>query len=101
MKNVQRLIGRSLSLTLALALCANITVAQATAGLRGQVTDEFGGAIVGATVTLIDAQNVEKTVTTNDRGAFAFSDLAAGKYFLRIIANGFALFEQEAVEVAV
>ncbi|HEV8483117.1 MAG TPA: hypothetical protein VGV87_06140, partial [Blastocatellia bacterium] len=57
MKNVQKLIGQSLSLTLALALCANITVAQATATLRGQVTDEFGGAIVGATVTLIDAKN--------------------------------------------
>ena len=75
MKNVERLMGRSLSLTLALALCANISVAQAAAALRGQVTDEFGGAIVGATVTLIDAQNAEKTVTTNDRGAFVFNDV--------------------------
>ena len=101
MKNVEKLIGRSLSLMLALALCANFAVAQATATLRGQVADEFGGAIVGAEVTLIDAKNVEKTVTTNDRGAFVFNDVAAGKYFLRIIANGFALYEQEAVEIAV
>jgi hypothetical protein len=101
MKNVQKCIGRSLSLALALALCANIVVAQTTASLRGDITDGFGGAIGGATVTLINAQNVEKTVTTNDRGAFVFNDLAAGKYFLRVIANGFALYEQEAVDVAV
>src|SRR5215471_1663409 len=89
-------------LCLALVLAAGgstLKAQQTTANLRGTVMDELGGSISGATVTLIDANNVEKTVTTNDQGSFVFNGMAQGKYFLRVIANGFALFEKEAVEV--
>jgi hypothetical protein len=68
--------------------------------LRGQVTDEQGGVISGATITLIDSNNVEKTTTTNDQGNYTFNNVAPGKYFLRAIASGFALYENEAVEIA-
>ncbi len=100
MKRFSQLFKSVLSLTLGLILSANVILAQGTGALRGQVTDQLGSVIVGATVTLIDANNAEKTVTTNDQGAYAFNGLKPGKYFLRIIAAGFALFENEAVEVA-
>ena len=46
---------------LVIALCAGLVVAQQRAGsLRGQVLDELGGAIVGASVTVIDGKGVEK-----------------------------------------
>ena len=99
MKRFVRVV-ESLSLILAMILSANAAMAQGTGSLRGQVTDEQGGAIVGATVTLIDASNVEKTATTNDQGMYTIAGLAPGKYFLRVIASGFALFENESVEVA-
>src|ERR1051326_1595957 len=68
--------------------------------LRGQVRDELGGAIVGATVTAIDAKDTEKTVVTNDNGVYTINGLAPGKYTLRVVNTGFALYENAAVEIA-
>src|SRR5215471_9911732 len=100
MRIFQRSLSHLLCATLTLGLCANALAAQQTTGtLRGQVTDSLGGVINGATVTLIDEKNVEKTATTNDQGIYVFNNVAPGKYFLRAIANGFALYENEAVEV--
>src|ERR1044072_1470949 len=68
--------------------------------LRGQVLDELGGAIVGATVTAIDAKGTEKTVTTNNNGVYTINGLAPGKYTLRVVNSGFAIYENAEVEVA-
>ena len=47
-------------IVLVIALCAGLVAAQQRAGsLRGQVLDELGGAIVGASVTVIDGKGVE------------------------------------------
>ena len=85
---------------LVIVLCT-VTVLgqQANAGLRGQVLDEFGGAIVGATITLIDAKGTEKSTTTNDQGNYSFTGLLPGKYTLRAINSGFAPFESAEVNV--
>ena len=57
-------------IVLVIALCVSlpgVLVAQQRAGsLKGQVLDELGGAIVGASVTAIDGKGVEKTVVTNE-----------------------------------
>jgi hypothetical protein len=86
-----------------IALCASlpgVLFAQQRAGsLRGQVLDELGGAIVGATVTAIDSKGVEKTVVTNDGGSYTINGLAPGKYTVRAINAGFALTETPDVEV--
>src|SRR5215203_4256997 len=80
-----------------IALCAGIPgilVAQQRAGsLRGQVLDELGGAIVGVSVTAVDGKGVEKTVVTNDGGSYTINGLAPGKYTVRAINAGFAMFE--------
>jgi hypothetical protein len=89
--------GRSL---LILALCAGIALAQQpTATIKGLVTDEFGGVIVGATVSAIDPNGAEKTATTNGDGAYAVNGLAPGKYTLRVKAKGFGDYEQADVEL--
>ncbi|HEX8844407.1 MAG TPA: carboxypeptidase regulatory-like domain-containing protein [Pyrinomonadaceae bacterium] len=72
---------------------------QSSATLRGQVVDELGGLIVGATVTVADANGVEKTATTNEEGHYAFSALAPGRYTVRVNLAGFAPYENMAVEV--
>jgi hypothetical protein len=72
-------------------LCAVVSPAQQNRGtLRGVIKDELGATIVGATVTLVDANGVEKTATTNGEGAYVFNGIAPGKYFLRATALGFA-----------
>ncbi|HYT49632.1 MAG TPA: carboxypeptidase-like regulatory domain-containing protein, partial [Pyrinomonadaceae bacterium] len=83
-----------------LLLCATATFAQrGTSVLKGQVADEFGGVIVGATVTAIDSNGATKTATTTGDGAFTFTGLAPGKYTVRVAAPGFATFESTDVEV--
>ena len=90
-------------IVLLIALCASLPgllVAQQRPGsLRGQVLDELGGAIVGASVTAIDAKGVEKTVVTNDGGSYTINGLAPGKYTVRTINAGFAMSETPDVEV--
>ena len=90
-------------IVLVIALCASlpgVLVAQQRAGsLKGQVLDELGGAIVGATVTAIDGKGVEKTVVTNDGGSYTINGLAPGKYTVRAINAGFAMSETAEVEV--
>jgi Carboxypeptidase regulatory-like domain len=82
-------------------LCATAVLAQRSAGsLKGSVTDEFGGAIVGATVVATDASGATKTVTTTNDGNFTLSGLAPGKYTVQVSAKGFANFQSAEVDVA-
>src|SRR6266487_4017190 len=85
----------------ALVAAFSITaVAQNRASLRGSISDEFGATIVGATVTLTDANGVAKTATTNNDGAYSFTNLAPGKYKIHAIATGFAVSDDANVDVA-
>src|SRR5258705_4363728 len=86
-----------------LILLASASIAFGQPGkatLKGQVSDEFGGVIVGATVTVTDAKGVSKTATTNDGGNYSIAGLAAGKYSLQVSAAGFATYENAEVELA-
>jgi hypothetical protein len=88
---------------LLIALCISlpgVLVAQQRAGsLRGQVLDELGGAIIGASVTAIDSKGIEKSVVTNEAGSYTINGLAPGKYTVRAINAGFAMTETPDVEV--
>ena len=95
-----RIFGGLLALAFVSALCVPAAAARQSAGtLRGQVADEFGGVVIGATVTAVSAEGVEKTATTNDEGVYTFAGLAPGRYTVRAVAGGFALSETADVEV--
>jgi hypothetical protein len=90
----------------AIALCASllglagaVTAQQRLGSLKGQVLDELGGAIVGVAVTAVDGKGIEKSVVTNDGGTYTINGLTPGKYTLRAINAGFAMFENTEVEV--
>jgi hypothetical protein len=68
--------------------------------LRGQVTDQSGAAITGATVVMTPATGSPLTVQTNPQGIYEFKSLPAGKYSMTVIAQGFSLFENDNVVVA-
>lgn len=88
---------------LALAVCVSLCTAsgQGTGGsLRGQVLDEFGGAIIGATVSVTGPDGATKTTTTGNDGTYVFTNLAPGQYSVRASAAGFAIFENPSVAVS-
>src|ERR1044072_8752623 len=90
-------------IVLVIALCACLPAllfAQQHPGtLRGQALDELGGAIIGASVTVIDSKGVEKSAVTNDGGTYVINGLAPGKYTVRAVNAGFAISETPDVEV--
>ncbi|MET0624411.1 MAG: carboxypeptidase regulatory-like domain-containing protein [Pyrinomonadaceae bacterium] len=100
MKASIKAVGRGLGLLLAVVLCAGVGLAQQAAGtLRGQVSDEFGGVIVGATVTVTDSGGKAKSAVTGSDGAFNVAGLAPGRYSVRVFSTGFSPFENADVEI--
>jgi len=86
------------------SLGRQISFAQATASatLEGTVMDKSQAVIKGATVTITNkATGVTRSVITNDVGAYHFELLSAGKYSLKVTANGFASAVAEDVELPV
>jgi hypothetical protein len=101
MNLIKRRIKKSLGLALMLALCAVAGFTQqAATTLRGHVADEFGGSVVGATVTVISQSGVEKSAVTNDEGNYVVNGLAPGTYTVRAVASGFAINETPDVQIA-
>jgi hypothetical protein len=110
MQSLKKIITGGLAVLCALAFTVSAASAgqqpdgsaaqQPTGSLRGVVKDEFGGVVVGATVTLVDAAGAEKTATTNEEGVYTFTGITAGHYTLRATASGFAVFENADVSLA-
>jgi hypothetical protein len=73
---------------------------QATASLRGNITDPSGAAIPNATVHLINfATNSDRTTATDQRGSYTFADVIAGTYRLEVEAPGFEKYQQEEIRI--
>ena len=84
---------------LLVACTLSVNAQQSSGTLRGRVADEFGGLIVGATVTVADQSGVQKTSTTDAEGNYAFPSLPPGRYTVTATAPGFANYENSEVEV--
>lgn len=99
----------AVALTLGMALAGLLMVtrdvkaqATASAALQGTLTDQSGGVIVGATVTLTNKdQGWTRTAITTSAGFYRFELLAAGVYSLRIKQTGFATISADHVELLV
>src|SRR5712664_4778721 len=99
MMSLRKVLTHFVSLVL-VAVFAISVFAQGRASLRGLITDEFGAAIVGATVPLTDAAGAKKNATTNADGTYSFTGLTPGKFTIHAIAKGFAASEDAAVDVS-
>lgn len=95
MKFINKLILLSL-ITLSLGFSA---FAQQPGSISGQVQDTLGALIVGATVTVVAPNGQQKTATTNPRGEFNVTGLAAGRYTVKVFATNFTLYENTEVDV--
>src|SRR6266404_2262908 len=70
--------------------------------ILGTVTDQSGGVVSGATVTVGDTdRGVTKTLVTNDAGEYSAPTLNPGKYKVRAEAKGFKTIERENIVLEV
>src|ERR1700685_708176 len=79
---------------------AQTTTPGATGTIRGQVTDPSAAAVVGASIIATAADGTSLAATTNRDGVFELKGVAPGKYTVEVIAKDFALYKNDAVQVA-
>src|SRR5690349_13443910 len=91
--------SRLLALLLLLTAASNIFSQQNLGSIKGTVTDQLGGLVVGASVIATDSKGNSVTATTNDDGVYEFHNLLPGHYELTVKASGFATLEEKNVEL--
>ena len=70
--------------------------------ILGTVTDQTGGVISGATISIIDKdRGLARTLTTDDAGEYNAPTLLPGTYTVRVEANGFKRMEHQNVVLEV
>jgi hypothetical protein len=92
----------SVVLLLTLATPHNLAAQGITGSINGIVTDTSGAAIEGATVTVrqIDT-NASRTLTTSHVGSYAVTQLAPGRYSVRVDKGGFKVFQQSDITLVI
>src|ERR1700676_2976503 len=92
-----------ISLGLAVLGGSSQLFAQGNAGrILGGVTDQSGGAVVGATINIIDTQrNLTRTVTTDSAGEYNVPNLLPSTYTVRAAIQGFKTAERSGVMLEV
>src|SRR6059058_2761653 len=84
---------------LLLTLAASAFAQQSSVSIKGTITDQLGGLVVGASVVAKDSKGNAVTVTTDDDGIYKFHNLLPGRYQLIVTASGFNTLEEKNVEI--
>jgi len=61
--------------------------------ITGTVSDQTGAGVGGATVTADNGAGSAPSVTTDDQGLYAITDLSAGSYTISVVLHGTRLFQ--------
>jgi len=68
--------------------------------LTGNVTDQYGGVVVGARVEVVNAgTNASRSTATDDRGSYLFSDLQPGMYTVTVEAPSFKTLVEKDIRI--
>src|SRR5215471_19072233 len=67
--------------------------------IKGTITDQLGGLVVGARVIAKDAKGNGVTVSSDNDGNYAFHNLLPGRYDLTVTAGGFSTLEVKNLEL--
>ncbi len=92
-----------LGVLLGILLISGPLFSQGSAGaLQGGVFDQTGGAVAGATVTVVDiARGINRDLTTDSAGQYLAANVTPGTYTVRAAAKGFQTTERSNVLVEV
>jgi len=98
-RNTVQLLGAMFALLL---LCVPVFSQGSFGRILGTVTDQSGGVISGATVIVMDTERgINRTLTTDDAGAYNAPNLTAGNYTVHVEAKGFKKIERQGVVIEV
>ena len=87
---------------LALAIVVPVFSQTTTGRILGEVRDQTGAALAGATVTVTDVERATKrTAATDESGAYVIPNLTPSVYTVRAEAKGFKTVERPSVQVEV
>lgn len=92
-------ISRFIVVGVLILLPASTALAQRGTTLQGQVTDQMGAVIVGASVTVTDQTGKHQMTQSDDRGAYRFNGLVPGVYSLKAAQSGFATYDQSGLNL--
>ena len=82
--------GRGVLLLIVLLAAGAAVRAQDTASLRGTITDQSGGVIVGAKIKLTNTNtNISRTGTSGNDGGYLFTTVPVGPYSLTVTHANF------------
>jgi Carboxypeptidase regulatory-like domain len=98
-KNAVRVLG---GLFAVLLLCLPAFSQGSFGRVLGTVSDQSGGVVAGATVSIIDTERgVTRTLVTDDAGVYNAPNLTAGNYTIRVEAKGFRRIERQGIGIEV
>ena len=97
--SVYGIVARVLGAVCAVCLICLPLLSQSNQGtIQGSVFDQTGGAVVGATVSVVDvARGATRTLTTDGAGQYIANALTPGTYTVRAEAKGFRNVEHSGV----
>ncbi|MGH9843131.1 MAG: carboxypeptidase regulatory-like domain-containing protein, partial [Blastocatellia bacterium] len=97
-----RFAALSLAVLMLAITAAQLAQAQVLYGtLVGRVEDQSGAVVAGAKVTATNqATGQQREATTDESGAYAFRDLQAGVYDLKVAQTGFKSYAKAGLNVA-
>src|SRR5216684_2796831 len=101
--NMSKKIPQILGVMFAVLLLCIPALPQGSSGrIVGTVTDANGGAITGATVTILDTQRgTSRPLTTDESGSYNAPNLTPGAYKVRAEFKGFTAIERQNVVLEV
>ena len=82
-----------------IACVATASSQQNNGSIKGTVTDQLGGLVINAEITVRDRSGKERTTASNTDGNYELKAVPAGNYDVRVVAAGFNVFEQKNLEV--
>lgn len=83
-------------------LCVSLFGQGSAGSIAGTVTDQSGGALAGAMVTVTDVdRGINRTLTTDASGAYSAPNLTPGNYKVRAEFKGFKTVERQNIQLEV